>query len=232
MIKINLLDILKEILKTDELKKPLLRIGETLDNVIYVVFNPINFNVEKLKIRQSADLDAYKRDIVREISLIPKQNLKEPDMSILGPALEASKYYIGDYEMRKLFAKLISASMNTKDESKVHHSFVEIIKQMSPLDAIMLRNLYEAGGKENSYVLVMTPIYDNGNNYEKEVVLDNLKRLGLIMEISKDIEVIYSPPERDGYFESPGEVYVENHGTDRYDTVITAFGKNFCEVCI
>ncbi len=61
-------------------------------------------------------------------------------MSIVGPALEASRYYIEEEELRKMFAKLIASSMN-KNKSEIsitHPSFVEIIKQLTPLDAQIL----------------------------------------------------------------------------------------------
>ena len=59
-------------------------------------------------------------------------------MSILGPALEASKFYIEEEDIREIFASLLAASFDSSKSSLLHHSFVEIIKQLSPLDA---RNL-------------------------------------------------------------------------------------------
>ena len=122
--------------------------------------------------------------------------------------------------------------MDTLQEKDVHPSFVEIIKQMNSLDAVLLKRLYEAGGEEKSNILAMSPYYGNDNYNDNIIALDNLKRLGLITETAKDIEVIYTPPGRDGYFEMPGEVYVDNHGDDRYTTAITAFGIKFCKTCI
>ncbi|WP_394870542.1 DUF4393 domain-containing protein [Clostridium butyricum] len=117
---------------------PAKEIGTTLGNIFYAIFSPINYNVEKLKIKQSENLKKYQSDIESELSKIPEDKLTEPQLSIIGPALEASKYYIEENELRKMFAKLIAASMNVDTKNTVHPSFVEIIKQFSPLDAQVL----------------------------------------------------------------------------------------------
>jgi hypothetical protein len=67
--------------------------------------------------------------------------LIEPPLNIVGPALEASKYYIEYGDIRSMFAKLIASAMNENNKDKAHTSFVEIIKQLSPLDAQNLKYL-------------------------------------------------------------------------------------------
>lgn len=114
---------------------PAKEIGTTLGNIFYAIFSPINYNVEKLKIKQSEYLKKYQADIESELAKIPENKLTEPKLSIIGPTLEASKYYIEENELRKMFAKLIATSMNIDTKNTVHPSFVEIIKQLSPLDA-------------------------------------------------------------------------------------------------
>lgn len=75
-------------------------IGSTLSNIFYFIFSPINYNVEKLKIKQSENLKKYEKDIQGELSKIPENKLTEPSLSIVGPALEASKYYIEEDNIR------------------------------------------------------------------------------------------------------------------------------------
>lgn len=79
--------------------------------------------------------DSYKNNLVEEISQIPEENLIDPPMNIVGPALEASKFYIEEEELRKMFAKVVAASMDSRRSTNVHPAFVEIIKQLDTLDA-------------------------------------------------------------------------------------------------
>ncbi|MBT2721454.1 DUF4393 domain-containing protein [Bacillus sp. ISL-46] len=62
----------------------------------------------------------------------------EPPLSIVGPALEASKFYIEEEELRSMFAKVVAASMDNRQASYVHPAFIEIIKQLSPVDALVI----------------------------------------------------------------------------------------------
>jgi hypothetical protein len=52
-------------------------------------------------------------------------------------------------ELRNLYANLLAKSMNEDTKDKVHPAYVEIIKQLSPLDAQIIASfkLFEAPGK-------------------------------------------------------------------------------------
>ncbi|WP_025196505.1 DUF4393 domain-containing protein [Streptococcus agalactiae] len=63
------------------------------------------------------------------------ENLQEPSLSIAGPALEASKFYLEEEELRNLFTKLIASSMDKSKNEFNHPSFIEIIKQFDKIDA-------------------------------------------------------------------------------------------------
>ena len=61
-------------------------------------------------------------------------------MQIVAPALEAAKYCIEKDNLRKMFANLISASMN-KDISCVQPSFVHTLSNLTSLDAKIINYL-------------------------------------------------------------------------------------------
>ncbi len=92
---------------------PAKEIGKTLANIFYTIFSSINYNVEKLKIKHAKNLEKYAVDIQNELNTIPEENLVEPKLSIIGPTLEASKFYIEEEAIRKMFAKLIASSVNS-----------------------------------------------------------------------------------------------------------------------
>ena len=209
----------------------------------------------KVRQRKQEVENLFLKDIVTEVSNIPIDQRQEPKLSVLGPALEASKYYIDDEELRSLFAKLIAASMDNSKNEVLQPAFVEIIKQMSPIDAKNLINLYDIKDKQNPIVSIILESKDS-KNY-KEVFdhfyienignishvrvassLLNLKRLGLI-------EINY------GVFLSDENRYLsyENHPIinqfkNQYNNdlhsiklkkgliKITNFGMDFCKICI
>ena len=210
-----------------------------------------------IKVRQrKQEVDnLFLKDIVTEVSNIPIDQIQEPKLSVLGPALEASKYYIDDEELRSLFAKLIAASMDNSKNEVLQPAFVEIIKQMSPIDAKNLINLYDIKDKQNPIVSIILESKDS-KNY-KEVFdhfyienignishvrvassLLNLKRLGLI-EINYG--VFLSDKNRYLSYENhPIINQFKNEYNDDLHSIklkkglikITNFGMDFCKICI
>ncbi|MBO3443396.1 DUF4393 domain-containing protein [Clostridium sp. CCUG 7971] len=113
------------------LEKPSQTFGNALDGVFKFVFSP----VLKYQIKKEYELQNYKEQIYNNVSYIPQENLIDPPLNIVGPALEASKFYIDSDEIRNMFAKLISSSMDNRINNSAHSAFIEIIKQLSQLDA-------------------------------------------------------------------------------------------------
>lgn len=130
---------------------------------------------EKVKIFWT---DFFIPDLTQKISSIPEENLQEPKISIVGPSLEASKYYFDEKEIRDMFANLIASSMNSTYNGLVQHSFVEIIKQLSPLDAKILKDLHG-----------VNPIIDI--EYEYNFKTSNHLKLALGNEAIKLLENLY-----------------------------------------
>jgi len=108
---------------------------KTLNDIWYLAFGRLQLFSDQKRAKHEAFLESYKNELVQEISAIPEENLIEPPLSIVGPALEASQYYIEEDSLRSMFAKLVAASMDSSKSNYAHHSFVEIIKNLSSLDA-------------------------------------------------------------------------------------------------
>ena len=150
---------------------------------------------QKYKIKQAANLEKYANEVKSGIEKIPEENIQEPKMSVVGPALEASKFYIEEDEIRGMFAKLIASSMDKTQSINIHPSFVEIIKVLSPLDAQNLYSLYH--GRDETISKIRLTNKENGNytdhfnhiflgnpecqdNNLIEFSIDNLIRLKLV----------------------------------------------------
>lgn len=109
---------------------------QTLNDWWYIKFGHKSADEKALLVAaQEQKVELLKSEIFKQVTEIPDRYLQEPPISILGPAIEASKFYIDEEEIRKMFANLISSSLDQRKNPIIHHSFVEIIKQMSPNDA-------------------------------------------------------------------------------------------------
>ena len=104
---------------------------QTFHDIWHLIFGGFHNFVEKKRISRVVDLENFKMSLEHKIADIPKGSLVEPKLSTLGPALEASKYYIEEEQLREMFAKLIASSMDNRVDSKVHPAFVEIINSTS-----------------------------------------------------------------------------------------------------
>ncbi|MGL5575415.1 MAG: DUF4393 domain-containing protein [Sarcina sp.] len=166
------------------------------------VGNKIEAWNKKSILKNNLDVQIFKESIENKMSQNSSDKFQEPTLSIIGPALEASKFYIEEEDIRNLFANLIAASMNSDFNNIIHHSFVEIIKQMNPLDAKIINSIKSTSPivhiisvdseKTTKHLnLTLSRSYSawHKNFYFSDIILeslsnsisiDNLIRLGLI----------------------------------------------------
>ncbi|WP_156989451.1 DUF4393 domain-containing protein [Caproicibacter fermentans] len=113
---------------------PAKEIGKGISDLINVLFTPIQAAV----IFRNAWLDDFKEKINRKFNQIPTVRQISPPLNVIGPALDASRYYLEEEQMREMFANLVAHSCDSQMLSAVHPSFVNILTQLSPLDAKIL----------------------------------------------------------------------------------------------
>lgn len=173
---------------------PAKSVGNTLANVWdLAIGNHVSLWIKKQEVRQKQNLKDYVQKVEEKTQNIPEEFIKEPDLHIVGPALEASKYYIDSEELREMFANLVAASIDLRKDKEIHPSFVEIIKQLSPLDATILKERKDfnrlpiaqlrAIKEDGSFITTHNHImnFKDQNNYKQQVSsLSNLQRLGLL----------------------------------------------------
>lgn len=236
--------------------------GSTLSSIWTIAFGGIDIYAEKTQLKRVHALSQFKAELEQAVSSIPEENIIEPPLHIVGPSLEASKYYFENDKLRTMFAKLISASMNADTISQAHPSFVEIIKQLSTLDAMNL-NLFKS---QENHPLAQYNYVTNGwegrVTFKTNVFLENpevmdidlnsasisnLCRLGLISssynhQLQGDVYKKYV--DNSTYQYSKSNIETHKLYTDDSSRVfesieiikglveITPFGKNFIRTCI
>lgn len=95
----------------------------------------------------------YREYSVKEVEIILQEKLKnippekivEPELYVAVPALQAMSYCMDSEILRERFANLLANAMNVDTKEDVHPSFIEIIKQLSPLDAQLLAEFVSNG---------------------------------------------------------------------------------------
>lgn len=128
----KLLEFGTAVLASGAIKEPL----QTLNDAWFNVFG---YRVQAKRIRREHELAALKKSLEDCLQNIPEKNVQEPALSILGPALESSKYYIEEPIMRKAIAQIAAGAFDNRLNNKIHPSFVSFIQQMSQVDVIVLR---------------------------------------------------------------------------------------------
>lgn len=230
--------------------------GETLSNIWNAFLAPVNLWAKKKIIKHEQDFLEFKQSVEKHYTDIPDEYKSEPTLSIIGPALEASKFYIEEESIREMFARLITADMDSRKKTIIHRSFVEIIKQLSPHDALLLSILPKNGPlgeirlhdkTDATYSLltkqdlILIPTIPQLIDIDTSIAINNLNRLGLakidhVMSISN--ESCYLPYENLIEFKE-GISLVQNN-PEQYSKVIvkkgmysiTPFGDAFKSVCI
>ncbi len=132
-------------------------------------------------------------------------------MRIVGPAVEASKYFIEEAHCRDMFAKLIASSCDSSKTRFVHPVFPEIIKQLSPLDAKFLMLFKEnrtypvvelneelKEGTVSPFSFLLFDLKDNKNRFDYPEQLELTKtveiliRFGILKKNSAILELNYN----------------------------------------
>lgn len=204
-----------------------------------------------LRAKNEIDVENLKNSMLQEVATIPPENIQEPPLKILGPALEASKYYIEEEELRSMFAKILASSFDDRKNSIIHPSFVEIIKQLDITDARILQALKAKGYVTDSPIPCMKVVEksDNGTKTIFPIIyfidgsegidelapsLTNLERLGLL-KIKSDT---YSTNDSKYEFIRNNSVVqyllqkFPEFSVEKMCFSITPLGKNFLEVCL
>lgn len=225
---------------------------QTLQDWWYINYgHDVSNQAALLRAKNEIDVENLRNSTLQEVATIPPENIQEPPLKILGPALEASKYYIEEEELRSMFAKILASSFDDRKNSIIHPSFVEIIKQLDVTDARILQFLKGQDPSIGSPIPIMKAVIRSDRGFkiifpiiyfingtegidELSSSLTNLERLGLL-KIDNDI---YSATDSDYDFIRNNFIVqqvLQNYpeiSLEKMSFSITPLGQNFLEVCL
>lgn len=95
-----------------------------------------------------------------------------PDPAILIPTLDAASYTAHHKDIRDMFANLLASAVNADSSEKVHPSFIDIIRQLTPEEARLISKLSH---KYNHAVLLISQRTPTGRKeYIKNIIDDEM----------------------------------------------------------
>lgn len=79
--------------------------------------------------------------LAKKLEHVGEDKIVTPEPYVAVPAIQGISYSMDSEELRNLYANLLAKAMNSDTKDMVHPCFVEIIKQMSPIDALVLNEI-------------------------------------------------------------------------------------------
>lgn len=214
--------------------------------------------VEKWILGREYNLEETKKLLELKLEKVNPDLIESPEPYIAVPALQYISYCMDSEALRELYANLLANSMNKVMKDEVHPGFTEIIKQLSPDEAKILKILsitgrvpiikvrYENEKQEGYDILRKFATIADEAKCEKtddiEKYLDNLERLGIIDTTTDNYlanETIYKRIEEHSSIIKLKDIPANmiNRGFDQFKVKkgiceLTMLGKAFCKICI
>ena len=249
-----LVDVGKDV--TSDLVRPTSKsVGDNIGLLVDGVMGWLGYWGEKQKIKRAVCLEDYKKKITEKVLGIPEQNLIEPPIRLVGPAIEASKFFIEEEYCRDMFAKLIASACDSSKVNSVHPAFPEIIKQLTPLDARFFqlfkeRNTYPAAEltavhpdeKVSPFPNMLFDFRDSsasfnvGEQLELTKTIESLIRFGLLIKNTAVLELNYNYDSFKNHWFYKGITPTLDDGSKlritKYRVELTLLGQDFLKTCL
>lgn len=230
----------------DLLHKSVKPIGDIISlapRVLKVLTNPI----EKWILQKEDALNQIPNLISQkhaERGTLP-EDIVEPENYVAVPALQSISYSMDSEDLRDLFANLLASATDRNRKDNIHPSYVEIIKQLSPIDAKLLKYI---GLNHNMIVPSISVVQKYNNTSFTNTILNrvieidsitvtkvdeslyNLNRLGIVQFDDQSLPSDY-------YSDFFKHIYNESDDNSQYSKIYnsirtTLFGLNFIQSCV
>lgn len=258
--KSNKTDVLKEVVKdvyTDvghPVAKPTGELVGLVPRAVKAALAPL----EKWIVQREYNVAETQKLLEEKLKTVPSELIQPPEAHIAVPAIQYISYCMDNEELRNMYANLLANSMNKIVKNDVHPGFVEIIKQLCPDEAKILRGLYSEHtiptitvryeNADESGVTVFKHFSDIAERSECEApgnisgYFDNLVRLGLLecspVLSSLSDKSLYDPLKAHHYIQDLAcESKIKESGFIKVNLVegymsLTKYGMNFCSICV
>ena len=253
-------DIAKELVKDvySDGGKPVVKATGELVGLVPRAIKAAIAPVEKWILQREYNIEKTKKLLEEKLKNVPPELIQPPEAHIAVPALQYISYCMDNEELRDMYANLLANSMNEVVKNGVHPGFVEIIKQLCPDEAKILRYF-----STHTVIPTITLRYENEkgegvnvvqnfsnvgelaqceNPFEVNKYFNNLIRLGLL----ESSQVLSSLTDKNLYEPLKNHRYIQVRTDEsvlqksRFKKAnfnegyisLTDYGKSFCNICL
>lgn len=149
-------------------------IGESIMKFVALPFKFLGLTADQLEVK-------YSKFLKKTIAKVPKTDCVIPKSVVAAPLLDHVKFIFDEDGLSEMFSNLLANAMSSNVEKMVHPAFVEMLKQMSPLDTEFM-NLFFS---KNDLVEISDLDWARGS-LQKSLTVDSLTRLGIVNSITYD----------------------------------------------
>lgn len=209
---------------------------------------------EKWIINGEYSIKETEKLLEKKLANIAEDKITEPAAYVAVPAIQQLSYSLDSEDLREMYANLLASSMNIDTKANVHPAFVEIIKQLCPDEAKLLKYLSDKGDqplidihliqspkREYSISLQNFTVIADGiceNPHKIGFYLDNLARLKLL-DISDDRSLAndneYDPLENHPLIKQIMGTQLpdgKSYEIKKHSFKLTEFAFDFIKVCL
>lgn len=212
---------------------------------------------EKWILEKEYNIAQTEKILAEKLKNTPPENIKSPEAYIAVPALQYISYCMDNEELRNMYANLLANSMDTTVKGGVHPSYVEIIKQLCPDEAKIMKVMYVEQSAATLSVVKKTQKGGNvdvitdfsnvgevaGCEYPLRICeyLCNLVRLGLLEKAESHLYLVNNA-YYDALINHPklqevvNSIKLDGEFTsidfDKGFVRISALGRKFCSICL
>lgn len=232
---------------------------QAVGSIIALPFQAVDAALSKPKLwvaEQQYNYERTKKLLAEKLKDVPPEKIVPPENYVAVPALQQISYCFDSEELRDMYANLLSVSMQEDKKWKIHPAFVDIIKQLTPDEAKLLKVLPRSIFRYHPIIDVQIE-HPNNNGHQQLLsnysniaegvceypenicaYLENLDRLKLIKLDSGTHLTNKAPYETLKQSQiiknitsrplTDGDTYAFNEGIFS----LTSFGLNFVNTCV
>jgi hypothetical protein len=120
-----------------QLASAALTVSKAVNNVLFPLA-AMNYGFEKARTYFE---ERFRDEFAEHAGAIPPEQVVMPKPSIAGPALQGLAFTHEEPDLKNMYLNLLAASMDGQRASDVHPAFVEVIKQLTSLEARLLPSI-------------------------------------------------------------------------------------------
>lgn len=246
----------------DDVAQPALKSAGSVLELLTRALRATLVNLEIWTLKRESQVKAVAKLLEEKLKNVSPEQIETPEPYIAVPALQYISYCMDNHELREMYANLLASSMNKVVKNGVHPGYVEIIKQLCPDEAKILRYIAEQelipviyvkrGNATDEFIWVVKGFSNAGfltgceNPLDIYKYLNNLLRLGLIefqvsptaMHSSLADKQLYEPLKNHPYIQSIiKKTNILEDTKNKIDIVesyasISDYGRGFCSICL